>query len=76
MAEQLASYGFVQIHRSSLINQDRLQAVRWTRTGMKVLLDSETELSVGRKYRNDVRALVHSIDEEQPSLTSDRSPGG
>jgi DNA-binding LytR/AlgR family response regulator len=63
MAEQLASYSFVQIHRSSLINQDRLQAVRWTRTGMKVLLDSGTELPVGRKFRNAVRALVHSIDE-------------
>ncbi len=73
MGEQLASYGFVQIHRSSLINQDRLQAVRWTRTGMKVLLDSGTELPVGRKYRNSVRALVHSIDEEQPSLTSEQA---
>ncbi len=63
MAEQLAGYGFVQIHRSSLINQNRLQAVRWTRTGMKVLLDSGAELPVGRKYRSAARALVHSVDQ-------------
>ena len=62
MAEQLADHGFVQIHRSSLINRDRMQAMRWTRTGMRVLLDSGTELSVGRKYRNAVRALVNSTD--------------
>jgi DNA-binding LytR/AlgR family response regulator len=64
MAEQLATHGFVQIHRSSLINEDRLEAVRWTRTGMKVLLASGTELSVGRKFRNAVRALVHTIGDD------------
>ena len=68
MAGQLASYGFTQIHRSSVINQDRLQAVRWTRTGMKVLLDSGEELSVGRKFRNQVRALVHLIDDGSDGL--------
>jgi DNA-binding LytR/AlgR family response regulator len=60
IAEQLASSGFVQIHRSSLINEDRLRAVRWTRTGMKVVLDSGAELPVGRKFRNAVRALLGS----------------
>src|SRR4029453_17536226 len=59
MAEQLASYGFTQIHRSSLINEDRLQSVRWTRTGMKIVLDSGLEFPVGRKFRNEVRSLVH-----------------
>jgi DNA-binding LytR/AlgR family response regulator len=70
MAEQLGGYGFVQVHRSSLINRDRLQAVRWTRTGMRVLLDSGTELPVGRKYRTVVRGLVHSVDDEERSNPS------
>ena len=70
MADQLGSYGFVQVHRSSLINRERLRSMRWTRTGMKVLLDSGIELPVGRKYRDAVRALVRTdLDAQQCTLT-------
>jgi DNA-binding LytR/AlgR family response regulator len=62
IADQLADHGFVQIHRSSVINQNRLRSVRWARTGMKVVLDSGAELPVGRKFRGPFRALLQSAE--------------
>jgi DNA-binding LytR/AlgR family response regulator len=60
LADQLSSEGFIRIHRSTIINQTRLSALRSSRAGMKVVLESGEELPVGRKYRSAVRALRHS----------------
>ena len=59
MAEQLSPHGFVRIHRSAVINADRLTAVRLARGGgMKASLSSGVELRVGRTFRDKVRALT------------------
>jgi DNA-binding LytR/AlgR family response regulator len=60
LAEKLITQGFIRIHRSTIINQTRLSALRSSRAGMKVVLESGEELPVGRKYRSAVRALRHS----------------
>jgi DNA-binding LytR/AlgR family response regulator len=57
VAEKLADFGFIRIHRSTIINDRRLAAVHSGRSGMKAVLDSGTTLTVGRKYRQAVRAL-------------------
>ena len=60
LADKLADHGFVRIHRSAVVNRERLAAVRGSRTGVKVVLDCDAELPVGRKYRRAVQQLVAS----------------
>ena len=62
LAEKLITQGFIRIHRSTIINQTRLSALRSSRAGMKVVLELGEELPVGRKYRSAVRALRHSAE--------------
>ena len=50
MDDQLKSYDFVRIHRSYLINAERLKAVYAT----KVLLDTGVELPLSRTYKEDL----------------------
>jgi len=57
VAAKLADFGFTRIHRSTVINEARLAEVHSSRSGMKVVLDSGVKLTVGRKYRQLVRAL-------------------
>jgi DNA-binding LytR/AlgR family response regulator len=57
LAEELADAGFIRIHRSLLVPTDRIQAIRSTRTGTKIVLAAGAELPVGRKYRSAVTAL-------------------
>ena len=59
LADEFSPLGFVRIHRSSVINRERLTVVRRTRGGgMKVVLRSGVELPVGRRYRAAVQALT------------------
>ena len=68
MAEHLSSHGFVRIHRSAIINRERLAAVRRTPGGgMKVALASGVELPVGRKYRDSVQALTSADMARRPA---------
>jgi len=50
MDDQLKSYDFVRIHRSYLINAERLKAVY----ASKVLLDNGVELPLSRTYKEDL----------------------
>jgi DNA-binding LytR/AlgR family response regulator len=55
--DQLSAHGFIRIHRSTIVNHARVAAVKSTRAGMKVVLASSEELSVGRKYRPAIRSV-------------------
>lgn len=59
LAERLSGAGFIRIHRSTLINQSRLEAVLSSRAGMVAKLLDGGELRVGRKYRPAVRRLQY-----------------
>jgi two-component system, LytTR family, response regulator len=58
LAEDLSTDGFLRIHRSAVINLERLDAIHGTRSGLKVSLSIGVELPVGRKYR---RSLLERV---------------
>jgi DNA-binding LytR/AlgR family response regulator len=63
LAERLAATGFVRIHRSAIVNTNRLAAVRRMRGGaMKVSLVSGVELPVGRRFRSGLQAIFSRED--------------
>lgn len=68
MAAKLADFGFVRIHRSTIINESQLAAVHGSRSGMSAELHSGIKLSVGRKYRQAVRALQFREVPPEPLL--------
>ena len=47
---QLAGEGFVRVHRSALCRKDRVRSVRRSPSGMRLVLDSGSEVPVGRAY--------------------------
>ncbi len=61
MEKQLPSADFIRIHRSAIVRKDRVRAVLRGRFSTPVLeLDDGHRLSVGRKYREAVRATFES----------------
>ena len=66
LADKLADFGFARIHRSTIINESRLTALRSSRSGMKAVLESGVTLAVGRKYRPVVRALQRGEEMPEP----------
>lgn len=62
VAADLADEGFVRVHRSALINGNRIATVRSTRNAVRVQLLDGTELPVGRRFK---RGLVNFLDLSQ-----------
>lgn len=58
LCDELAPRRFIRIHRSYAVKIDRLTAIRRSRTGMTVVLESGAALPVGRKYRSQVEAAL------------------
>jgi DNA-binding LytR/AlgR family response regulator len=59
VAAALELFGFVRIHRSAIVNADKVAAVEKGVWGRSVLrLRSGAKLPVGKKYRHAVRAVV------------------
>jgi DNA-binding LytR/AlgR family response regulator len=59
MMQRLNPQRFMRIHRSYLINRDRIAAVKRRPTGSyQIVMDSRRELPVGRSYRSQVRAII------------------
>jgi DNA-binding LytR/AlgR family response regulator len=58
LAERLSSEGFVQSHRSIIVNLDRLRSLASNRGALKLELVTGATLPVGRKYRKQVRAML------------------
>lgn len=59
MEEKLDQRRFVRVHRSVIVNRERVAAVRRARHGaIKVVLERGEELPVGRTYRRQAKALV------------------
>jgi two-component system LytT family response regulator len=59
LEEQLDPGGFRRIHRSTIVNLDRVQAIRPTQTGEYcVLLEDGTRLRVGRNYRDALLSRI------------------
>jgi two-component system LytT family response regulator len=53
MEKQLAPKGFVRIHRSTIVNLDRVTELRPTENGeYQVILNSGAELKLTRNYRD------------------------
>jgi DNA-binding LytR/AlgR family response regulator len=59
IATDLADEGFVRIHRSFVVNRNRVARVRSTRSGVHLELVDGTELPVGRRFRESLR---HQLD--------------
>jgi two-component system LytT family response regulator len=58
---RLAFFGFVRIHRSTLVNVNRVLELRPLLKGeFKVVLVDGTELKLSRNYRSAVERLVGS----------------
>jgi DNA-binding LytR/AlgR family response regulator len=56
--QRLDARRFLRIHRSYIVNRDRIAAIRRRRSGgYRILLTTEQELPVGRSYR----AFVHQV---------------
>ena len=63
-ARRLAPHGFVRVHRTALVNLDRVTAVGRRGRRLIVILDDGTEIAVGRAYARDVQAQTFlSIDD-------------
>jgi len=62
LADRLADHGFIRIHRSAIINEARINAVKSGRAGVNVLLSNGLTLPVGRKFRSPVRALRGKVE--------------
>lgn len=60
LAERLSRDGFVQIHRSIIVNLDRLRSLSGGRGGLKLMLASGVSLPVGRKYRKALTATLEA----------------
>ena len=59
LAERLDSDHFLRLHRSALVNSDKISRLfRDTRGGMAVSLITGVEVRVGRKYQKAVREHV------------------
>jgi DNA-binding LytR/AlgR family response regulator len=57
LVRELSGDGFVQIHRSAVVNRRKIARVKSTRSGVKVELVSSKALPVGRTFRNALRDL-------------------
>ncbi|MBV9884671.1 MAG: response regulator transcription factor [Sphingomonadaceae bacterium] len=58
-ASRFAAHGFARIHRSAVVNPERVAAIDKTRWGSLVVrLVSGAEVPVGRKFRTAVQALT------------------
>jgi DNA-binding LytR/AlgR family response regulator len=55
--DKLADQGFIRIHRSTIVSQSRIAALKSNRGGMRAVLDNGVTLAVGRKYRPALRSL-------------------
>jgi DNA-binding LytR/AlgR family response regulator len=58
LAKQLEADGFIQIHRSSIVNSRKIVRVKSGTYGLRVVLSDGTELPVGRSYRRALRDLT------------------
>jgi two-component system LytT family response regulator len=57
--ESRLKVGFVRIHRSTLVNVERIREVQpWVKGDYVVILQDGTRLTTGRTYRDRVRALL------------------
>lgn len=59
VADRLAQFGFVRIHRSAIVNSARIESVDRTRWGaLQVRLADGTELRVSRSYQDALRKFA------------------
>lgn len=55
LAERLRPFGFARIHRSYIVNLDRVREIQpWFKGDHIVILDNDTKLSLTRKYRAEL----------------------
>ena len=58
MAEQLADEGFVQVHKSAVVNRDKVVRIKGQTGGPSLLLENGAEIQVGRKYRAAAQQII------------------
>ena len=60
LEERLPSPPFARVHRSAIVNRDRIQSVQTLPHGDYLLhLADDTPIRVSRRYRDSIAALVH-----------------
>jgi DNA-binding LytR/AlgR family response regulator len=58
LADELAGEGYVRVHKSALVNRNKVVRVK-SRTGqLTLVLEGGAEVRVGRKYRGSVQDIV------------------
>ena len=61
MVQRLNPVRFMRVHRSFLVNRDRIASVKRRPTGSyQIVTDGGRELPVGRSYRSEVRGLFEA----------------
>jgi DNA-binding LytR/AlgR family response regulator len=58
LADQLATEGFVRVHKSALVNRRRVVRVSNCAGQLRLVLDGGSEVPVGRKYRSGVQNII------------------
>jgi DNA-binding LytR/AlgR family response regulator len=60
-ADRFGAFGFVRIHRSAIVNRDRIVSIERTRWGNPLVrLRSGERLAVGKKYRAALQGVTRS----------------
>jgi len=51
---------FIRVHRSAIVNRNRVKSMRPHRNGEYFLsLEGDTELKLSRKYKNNIERIAH-----------------
>lgn len=73
LLERLGQGRFVRIHRSAVVNLDRVRGVKRTRDGLEIALDDATRVPVSRRRSREVLARLDGAvplpDEDAPLAT-------
>lgn len=64
VANDLAAEGFIRIHRSFVVNANRLSAMRSSRNSVNVELTNGSVLPVGRRFKEAVRSWISGRSKE------------
>ncbi len=65
-ARRFSSLGFVRIHRSAVVNADRIESVARTRWGsLQVRLQTGTELRVSKSFQSAVRKVTEQSSQKR-----------
>lgn len=69
LADQLASQGYVRVHKSALVNRAKVVRVTHGVGNGSVVLEGGAEIRIGRKYRGAVQQITRAAANADPMAT-------